>query len=373
MRDLFDVLDIGTREDSYTSLLGALFEEKPKWARDYFSKALRRDRPDKPVRVRVRPGATLEGGQRIIPDLVLAFGEPVTDVWLIEAKIRAKEGPDQLKNQESEEVRSVLLEKLETQDAEPGWHHSYLTLEGEEPTGSTAFGAISFEPLNDIFPKQAKLPDEILPAYHCLRKRLNDYYKAREREPAEKNLSLREYLDKTGGLIDEEARFSWLSKWATKKLGMRRDIGTTSNPGHTEPFCQLRDDGWQGTRYPEDGQPLRECFDVHLEMHLRERDVHLMLHYETNPYMSGLRNRKDVPEGQLEGYLERRKRFADALAADRERIQRAGWTLTTRYVNQLARFERGFSLNGTVGEFRGWTEESSEAMRRVVNRALKEG
>lgn len=131
-RDLFDVLGISTREDSYTTLLAALFEEHQEWAKEYFERVLCSDAPDGPVEVKTRLHLGHEGGRKVnIPDLVFAFGDPVTDIWVVEAKIKSRESSDQLRRYEGEAVRNRVLGAFCLDDASSGWvdwHYSYLSI-----------------------------------------------------------------------------------------------------------------------------------------------------------------------------------------------------------------------------------------------------
>lgn len=288
MNDLFDVLNVGTREDSYTSLLAALFAEKPRWAREFFQQSTGADSlPPKPVETHKWPRATVSGGA-VIPDLLLTFGAPVAEVWIVEAKLEAREDRDQLAAREGGEARESLSEDLGLPE-DARWHYSYLTLEGETPATARLFSPASFEPLTEIFTKKPSLPDEVHPAYETLRKRLRDYYKARRKKP-DPGSTLGGYLADTGGLISTRSRFYWLGERLAEDLKLESELGLTGGR-RVVPLCQMRDSGWRGLRYVKASEtPLKDCHDVHLELQLSEEEVDLSLHYETSPYMPRLKS-----------------------------------------------------------------------------------
>jgi hypothetical protein len=127
MKDLFDVLGIGFREDSYTTLLANIFEEPQgqEWARKYFAESRRTPLQiaNGPVKTRLRPRVRRETGARFdVPDLVLTFGDPAELIWIIEAKIGASEGAAQLESYETEGVRTAILKSVGSTVAELGWH-----------------------------------------------------------------------------------------------------------------------------------------------------------------------------------------------------------------------------------------------------------
>lgn len=375
MTDLFDVLDIGTREDSYTSLLAALLSEKPKWAREFFQKCTDAERlPPKPAKVNRWPHATVSG-KTVIPDLVLTFGDPVSVVWVVEVKIEAREGGDQLAAQEGDEARKGLMESLELpEDAE--WHYSYMTLEGESPAGAVGFRPASFEPLREVFTKKPSLSEEVYPAYETLRKRLRDYYKARGKKP-DPDVKLGEYLENTGGLVSSRARFYWLGERLARDLKLHPTFGVAQNRGSSTPQCQMRGSGWQGPRYVRASEtPLKDCRDIHLEARLYDDGVGLLLHYVTNPYMPHLKSslsQYNVTEKQYAEYWEKRQDFSRSLKQHRESLKEAGWQLSSsNNVNQIARLETDFPLDMTVEEFRKAARESAKIMRSAVNDALDE-
>ena len=370
MTDLFDVLDIGTREDSYTSLLAALFAEKPKWAREFFRQSTNSEMPPKPVGVNKWPRATVSG-KTLTPDLVLTFGDPASVVWVVEAKLEAREGKDQLADQESDEARKALTQSLELPE-EAEWRYSYLTLEGESPADAVKFQPASFEPLREVFTKKPSLSEEVYPAYETLRKRLRDYYKARGKKP-DPETTLGEYLEAGSGLISARGKFYWLGERLADDLKLNPEFGTTGGR-RAAPLCQMRDKDWQGPRYVSASEtPLRDCHDIHLELQLHEDEAHLFLHYETNPFIPRLGSLPgNVTEKQHEEYRKRRKEFAAALSSHREALEEAGWTLTPGGVNQLAKLKTPLTLDTSIEEFRKTARQSAKVMRSAVNGVLVE-
>ncbi|MDN5696480.1 MAG: hypothetical protein L0G70_00730 [Rubrobacter sp.] len=369
--DLFDVLNVGTREDSYTSLLAALFAEKPKWAREFFSQSTgEKDLPPKPVGVYRWPRAAVSG-KDVIPDLVLTFGDPVSVVWVVEAKIGSGEGKDQLINQESEEAQKSLTESLELPEGAE-WRYSYLTLEGESPAESANFQPATFETLREVFTKKPSLSEEMYPAYETLRKRLRDYYKARGSKPDPK-FTLEEHLEPGAGLASTRSRFYWTGERLAEDLKLRPEFGSTGGRRDV-PLCQMRGKGWRGPRYVRASEtPLKDCRDIHLELQLHEDAAPLFLHYETNPFIPRLKSLPgNVTEKQYEEYHERRKEFAAALSHHREALEDAGWKLApSSSVNQLAKLQP-LPLDTNVEEFRKTVRSSAKAMRSVVDEVLNE-
>lgn len=389
-RDLFDILGISTHEDSYTTLLATIFEERQEWAKEYFERVLCLDAPDGPVEAKTRLHLKHEGGRKAdIPDLVFTFGHPITDIWVVEAKIKSGESSDQLRRYEGEMVRNRIFSAFGVDDAGLGgvrWHYSYLSLEGETPTSPTRFRPITYEPLREILPANPDLATELFHAHSCLRSRFVDYYKARDEVTEGKAPSdstpLEDYLNDAWGLIDERNKFHWLMERIAKDLGEPQfEFGIAQNRAFAKPMCRTRNLHWQGEKYGEDKASLRECFDIHLELQLISGDsVSFVLHYETNPYMPGLNNKEQIPGEQRRGYWELRREFAEALGQRREELEDAGWKLTVPRgwgdpppisSNQLAK-RSNFDLSGTVGNFQEWVAKGSKTISPLVNDAIEE-
>lgn len=383
-RDLFDVLGISTREDSYTTLLANVFNEPggERWAQNYFEEALGEPAPAGPVNVILRLYLRHEHIRKAdIPDLVFTFGNPITDIWLVEAKIKSGESSDQLLRYQTDATQAKVLAALDLdQSARVEWHYSYLTLEGDKPTKSTRFGPLTYKPLCSILPAEPKLSVELLPAYDYMRDRFLDYYGARSEvlngsSPPDR-VTVDEYLSNNWGLIDERSRFYWLTRRITEEFGMQPTLTEAHNPGSSPPVCQMRAPGWQSKSiYMVGNARLHECYDIHLELQLMREEgrVKLMFHYHTNPYIERLMSREDIPAEDRKTHQERREAFAHALAQNSsDSLKHAGWKLTSPVnVNQLAKRVPDFHLEGTVGEFRRWVHEASAAMRPAVNDAAK--
>jgi hypothetical protein len=81
--------------------------------------------------------STLNLPERLpLASFTVRIGEPATDIWLIEAKIKSGESSDQLQRYQQEAVRDRILNKLGFKKMDPvqvRWRYLYLTLEGEKP------------------------------------------------------------------------------------------------------------------------------------------------------------------------------------------------------------------------------------------------
>lgn len=391
--DLFDVLDISTREDTYTTLLANFFgtNQGKQHARRFFKEVFGNLPPEGNVEVKTRPYLKHENIRKAdIPDLVLAFGDTIRKVWIIEAKIKSGESSDQLQRYTKRDNRSRLVEKFASKRelCEDDWLYSYLTLECEEPSGETDFEPIDYKSLCKILPLNPDLPQHLSLAYDCLRERLFDYYEAREETPPE-NASIKGYLDNTRGLIDRRNRFHWLMDKVIEEISFALTEKLDGNSivaqgkGSANPGYQIRASGWQTNKVYdfEFAEPLlSECFDIHLELQLTDKnEITFVLHYETNPYITGLNNDKRIPLECRQGYWETRKEFAEAINCCKETLKAAGWNITMpkEWTNpppqsrgQVAKMSKSFKVaDSTVGDFHDWLKIGMESILPSVYNA----
>lgn len=379
--DLFDFLGISTYEHSYTKLLEALFKERKDWAHDFFEEVWGYPPLGSVVRSKTQLSIPREGSKRGRDrlDLVLVFGEVDPYIWIIEAKIKSGESSDQLQRYESKGAQQHIANEfgLAALPPQEQWLYSYMTLEKEEPSQTQRFRPSDYRSILKVLSGgTAGLPEEILPAYECLRERLRDYYDIRDNvlsnEPCLDGKLLREYLSHARGLVDKTIRFHWLVKQIAEENGMLPEAGKTEQG---VPFCKMRPNHWQGQSYIECRPDTSKCFDIHFELQLIQcKTIKLKLHYETNPYMRK-QDMEKLPKDHLEGYRESKKKFVQALDSRKHDFRNAEWEYTSlRYSLQLARATEALELENdvSISSLRQWVRVRTQAVCSVIDHTGKE-
>lgn len=374
-QDLFDLLGICFREDSYTELLANVFQNDNATARGFLRSFLNHEPPTGPIRAETRVSTGRRTREKAIPDLVLLFGDPVTHVWVVEAKIEAGEGDRQTERYGL--AGPALLDALGVPEAELIHPSAFLTLDPQVPRGD-GFRSVTYEPLATLL-EPGRFADPALSlAVACLKDRLTGYYAAVNEVP-DPETSLADYLASARGLITAKDQFHQLTKTVGDRMGFKLTAGVAQNAASAHPYQTFNRRAWKSDSMDE-GCSLAKCFWVHLEAHLLpecENEVRLLLHYETNPYRAKLA----AAETDLEGftaYLERRASFARRLS---DVAQAAGLTPSWRFVspktkptsrnqNLVASLRESFSAEGTIAEFEDWLGKELVGMAKAIDTAM---
>jgi len=202
-KDLFDVLGIGFREDSYSDLLANYFRSDLRGADEFLRQSFNKQPPLFPVRVvKTRLALALEDGRRAMPDLVFFCGEDeddIREIYWIEAKIEASEGKGQTRTYEK-----AMLEEANNKGADRVVG-GFLTLDGREPDSTVE--TVTYESLRNILRPELPAFEEypwMQQAVAALRRRLADYYVTKEKVehgPIEGKQTLGGFLKQARGLI----------------------------------------------------------------------------------------------------------------------------------------------------------------------------
>jgi hypothetical protein len=391
-QDLFSVLGVGFREDSYSELIANYFQTHLDKANEFLRQSFENDPPSLPVRVvETRLSLSLEDGKGAIPDLVFFCGDgELQEIYWIEAKIEASEGAGQTQKYEDamrEYARNKGIERV---------RGGFLTLGGTKPQ-SRNVKTLTYKPLAEILEPErfaVKYP-WMQHAAAALKDRLAGYYSMKEEveeETVDTKQSLQEFLDQKQGLVTSTDLFHWLTYRArvTDAFEFRTEAGVAHSAGSAHPLRTFYRQSWRSPLM-EDGCSLAECRWIHLEVQIApeaENLAYMLLHYETYPYKSRIASRVSDgrPDGQYdradyEQYWERRYRFVKALADELQGTDLAKeWTRVNRrqeipkeknrnlVTKQNKRLD--FTPDRSVDDFERWLTSGLESMAGVVDRAL---
>jgi hypothetical protein len=375
-QDLFDALAIRFREDSHIELLANALQNDTSLAQAFCRFHLGSDCPDStPFRCETRVSI----GNRVsknIPDLVILFGKPgaETHAWVIEAKIEASEGKDQLARYTVNQ--SDLMDALDLPAGVDFLPPAFLTL--DQRSASSESLCVDYSHFAESLDPERFSQAWMQLATAQLRRRLLDYYGQRKSapDPAE---SLGSYLHRAKGLVTEKDLFWWLTAKVGSDLGYHTTDGVAQNAASASPLVTLFHSDWL-SRSTRDGCPLGRNYSIHFETQLRLEDepcVLLLLHYETNPYEASLGKNTDVIRDGLEAYWARRRAFVEGLS--RKMVGDStitGWKSITNQSkglpvgnnrNQVTRRLDKFDSVGSIGEFRQWLSDATSGMAQAID------
>ena len=281
--DLFDVLDISLREDSYTSLIVHVLRRHDAVARGVFQRLTGKEVTGDNPRVLFRK--SIPGGDH--PDIRIEAKTDSGEWWLvIESKIKASEGSWQCEGYRTQ------CERARDAGECTGFTLVFLTLSGFLPD-DTGWDKLThgelFKIMDGLAPENQIVDDEAVgAAWRAYKTRLLQYDNRPGTDP---NHSLIEWLQAAPrGFVTVEDRCRELSEFLAPQ-DWEKWGGLYVARGRQQCLCIFSKPDWITEQYPE-GDALEQCFSVHFELDIpypypdgaAEFTCHL--HCETNPYMT---------------------------------------------------------------------------------------
>ena len=315
-KHIFDILGIGSREDSYSDLIAEAFRESHEFRVRLLNQLSETYSDDWKVQVRVNVPVVIPGGRkRDIPDLIFS-SESLNRIIVLENKIFSGEGWEQTIRYTEKSFKEQLAQEETIRLNNPEFSFYYLTLDGSTPA-SNEFKSISYDTVI-----LSAIPPIIVNSQSCkldllleeLRERIEEYKNWDNPNPNEKVL---DYLNNTRRLIDAKRTFFKATQdiFQFDRNNYYYDYGVTANRGSAFiPLVLFRKTSWIGNKYVVgDAGDGGICRHIHYEFQWDTRkdweNITLYLHYEMNPYhtqkeMDAIEDREFINE-----YILQRERF----------------------------------------------------------------
>jgi len=360
MKDhIFDILGIGSREDSYTDLIAYAFEHSREFRKNILNSLGEEDRggwkskkrPSVPIR------KSEKGKRKDIPDLIL-FNKETKRALLIENKIFSGEGWEQTERYASDEFKTSLKEHFKMEYCNLKFF--FLTLDGMEAC-SSRFKTISYLKISECIPKT--LSDSKLGILlRELRERIEEYYNW----PGIKNDDVvLKYLKNGRGLVNYDKTFKNVVDNIVQNNDLKLEVGVTSNRGCGHiPLCIWQKKNWKSKEYPHQTNGSK-CYNIHFELQWNTCDdsIKLRLDYHTNPYMAK-KELKEVSKNFIAEYKKARDNFFNVV---KEKAP-SKWNISKTSL-RIAYYS--FDKNVKFGELRKTANELVNNMIPIVDNYLK--
>lgn len=359
--DLFDILDISLREDSYTSLIVHVLRRHDAVARGVFYRLTGKEVIDDNLQICFRK--SIPGGNH--PDIRIEAETDSGKWWLvIESKIKASEGRWQCENYRTQ------CERERDEGKCTGFTLVFLTLSGFLPEDADwkklTHGEL-FEIMDGLVPENQIVSDELVGvAWGAYNTRLLQYDNRPGPDP---NQSLIEWLQASPiGFVTVEDRCRELSEslapqdW--KKWG-----GLYVARGRQQCLCIFSKPDWITDQYSQGGA-LEECFSVHFELDIpypypdgaTEFTCHL--HCEANPYMT--RKQVEALGKAGAGFLN----FADAFKRHLHPLLAGTSWHPTNYWLQKAKLRCPLTAETSIGSLRDYLLAEFQSVEDSVTNAI---
>lgn len=328
MKDIFDILGVSSREDTYTDLIVNAFNEKKN--KDFRKKTIKffggnvENIDD--VLFTTRKTFHLEGTTKIrtklLPDMILYLPSE-KKVVLIENKIFSQEGHYQTLDYASDEAVSAIKKSYTDIN---NIEYYYMTLHGEMAE-SKKFIPVSwtdylFETIvGSTFIEQYK---EIMAS---LLKRAEHLAVFNKEVVSGSNVSIKDLLETYNAelynnkWVDKKAIFSkWMKPVNIIIKEKYNDIFpfiTMANGSSKQYLCVYFNENWQEVNLIDENLPTKDkqySKNIHIEFNWNSMDrAVLLIHYEPNPYLSEKEFKKQHGDDTYDLYQENRKAYVTVL------------------------------------------------------------
>ena len=277
--DVFDILGISNREDSYTDLLKYLFNNS-KIFRNNFLKLVFNELPKNPESIKfiTRSAYTVKKSKNI-PDVILYNKN---DFAIVEVKVDAKEGNQQ--TQRYYDIRNNIMKKLKV-TGNGLRKYKFLTFFGEKPN-CIEFESITWIQVGECIPEITNIKSDIDFYLYSLKERCKSLDVIINKDdlwieavnPNKWSSSLR-MLKALSSLFDSsyDKVFHWYGFSKSSATSLYRVYVGKHNWISKNSISKINND------------PTTDlCFDIHFEFSWDEetRLLKTQVHYELNPYHS---------------------------------------------------------------------------------------
>lgn len=333
--DIYELLGVKNREDTFTSLLAYLITASPDLGSKLRNLAFVADPPEGSYTVH-RQAHIAKGD---IADILLSSKDAAGTRWemFIETKVHSSEHGDQ----------TVRYYRACTARVLAGGRVGgiLLTLSGDGAK-ETRVPSLTHRRLADWI-------DEFSSDFekYPVLKLAAEAYVQRARVPlpvAKADSALKTLLNPPYGLVPRLAGAETLGKECDHAFGNAwgTQVVWIQGRGHGHPGLLLRQAGWLGKPLKENGQWQAENFNIHLEIALVEAAKwRLKLHFETNPYFTK-RELKKIANSSA--FFVMRDAFRATLKPELEKS--SGWKVKGKDL-QIAVFDLSVNHDATVAEF----------------------
>lgn len=367
--DVFDILGISRKEDSYTNLVKYLFDNwngfKQKFIKKFVGdKAVyKKDEFELETRNTIDLEIEVEHSRKkIVPDMILYSKE---EIIIIENKIFSGEGYEQTNDYSSETALKKIEQKFNIKNAK--FYFYFMTLDGIEAC-SSKFKPIKWSDLiinccDDT--SEIKKDPRLKILVDDLVQRCEQYENVLE--PAD-NESICTYLNKRTKFITTENLFKTymlkVLKDINKKYNFNYEFSTAGNMNGHVSLVYLYKNDWRGIEI-EEAKQGDSCRFIHIEFNMPEnlKEINLCIHYEGYPYKrAGEWNKLKKDENKkkiIEDYEAKRKKFKDNIYSKLN----PNWKRIGKCITLV---ETSISKQVELQEMKKWAEENVEFAYNLI-------
>jgi hypothetical protein len=357
-QQIFDILGIGLREDSYTDLLVNIFANSEEFRKN-FLKLLKEEKYDNWEQV-VRYSI---GGNK--PDWIL-YNRELEKIIVIENKILSKEGLWQTDRYSSPEFKEAARNILGIPDADFSF---YLLSLNELNPRSPNFIPISYLDIRNCLPDVSDNSDISILARE-LKERIDEYYNWEKPKDDDEVLK---YLRNVKGWVNIYSTFRIMAESIIEGEKYTKFYGSTQNRqnGYT-PLAIWEKPHWKSKPFYEQDDGSKH-YSIHYEFQwaTRTETLLLYLHYHPDPAYGKKDFKATVSPEFYAKFYEARKRFHNYFQNTTQNKNLSYWRMLNPSRSYYGIAECSFQGNITFKELKNKIREIMKETTPIIEEYLE--
>lgn len=361
--DIFDILGISTKEDSYTNLVKYLFDNWKDFRRKFIEKLAENSKEEFELETRntynlindINIEIQVEHKRKkIVPDMILHSRE---EIIIIENKIFSGEGYKQTEEYSKKEYLQAIKQKFNIKNAKFNFY--FMTLDGIKAY-SPNFKSIKWSELithccNDT--SEIENDERLCILVDDLVKRCEHYENLPKPENTE---SISTYLSKRSKFITNEKLFKIYMTEVLKdiipKYNFYYDFSTSDNRNGHVLLVYLFKKEWRGKDI-EEAKEGDSCRFIHIEFNMAENsnEMNLGIHHEKAPYKTEKDwkpfKKDDKYKKIIDSYENERNTFKQNIYSKLDK----NWKRVGKCITLV---ETSISKQAELQEMKKWAEEN---------------
>jgi len=368
-RNVFETLGVAGKEDPVSNLLTEMINDDINFANSFLKcidgSTGNYDELNARTRLRTEHGN---------PDIVLkAIKNGYTDLYVIENKLKAKEGKNQTEKYTNKEVIENIQDKLEIESLN-NTEYLFLTLFPDLNPSSNQFKKTTYKEMikNTEYTGNDQTLEKL---YHDLKNIVIDFYSYAEME--ENDIITKKLSPEEGSLeknylyfrilfqnLDYPGELEHQTTFRESKSG-RRYFGTKISKDRWKPSkIQIKNGEIQKFNPKKD-------IDIHIEpqYNIINQKLEIKLHYETNPYKTKKELKKKTSKQKYNQFRKHREKFIKQFKIETKKQEIQNLKINYNYYLQFGKiilYPEGMKLKKFRKKFLKKLEKTEKAIDKAI-------
>lgn len=318
MTNILEILGVQNKEDVVSNLLRYCINSSKNFASAFLTSVYGNNIKNYTVVEAFTRLSTSAG----VPDIIVNCAtKDMTDIVIIENKIKADEGEDQTERYASQECLENIKERLNLHNKIVNPNYIFLTLFPDQEPSSDAFKKVTYLDLLNALKSHTSAAEPVVRQLTGdLTMLLEKFYNYENTSPEDDILKKLRVED---GLDASYLYFKSIIYQLNLPVGLEvEETFKDSRQGRRYYGALISKEAWHPEKLKELANGKRslnptKCFNIHIEpqFNVLSGILNVFLHYEIYPYETEAWAIENITESEYQAYVVRRNNFINALSA----------------------------------------------------------